>query len=98
MDLVLRDITKKMTGPPITWKLAPHFANLPNNRLFPGRRAAATWRTCPRHSRSPPTGGRLWISLGASLLPVSIGGKRPLWNAKSKDIRSIINTPILQYP
>jgi hypothetical protein len=31
-------------------------------------RAAATWRTCLRHSRNPPARGRLWISLGASLL------------------------------
>jgi putative transposase len=30
---------------------------LTHNRLFPGRRAAATSRTCPRHSRSTPARG-----------------------------------------
>jgi hypothetical protein len=44
-------------------------SRLTHNRLYPGRRAAATWRTCPRHSRNPPALGRLWISLGANLLP-----------------------------
>ena len=32
-------------------------SRLTHNRLFPGRRAAATWRTCPRHSRNPPARG-----------------------------------------
>src|SRR5262249_24234680 len=32
-------------------------ARLVHNRLFPGRRAAATSRTCTRHSRSTPARG-----------------------------------------
>ncbi len=32
-------------------------SRLTHNRLYPGRRLAATWRTCPRHSRNPPARG-----------------------------------------
>jgi hypothetical protein len=32
-------------------------SRLTHHRLYPGRRAAATWRTCTRHSRNPPARG-----------------------------------------
>ena len=32
-------------------------SRLTHNRLYPGRRAAATWCTCARHSRNPPARG-----------------------------------------
>ena len=38
------------------WRRVAAIRNF-RNRLFPGRRAAATWRTCTRHSRNPPARG-----------------------------------------
>jgi hypothetical protein len=40
-------------------------SRLTHNRLFRPGRSAPTWRTFPRHSRSPTGPGLLWISLGA---------------------------------